>query len=117
MHEKEILIFQSLGHPTRLKIIKRLLQGECSVTQLCEVTGEEQHRVSQLLAQLRKSNIVAARRESRQVYYSIYSAPLRNILFDILTAVSAIDTNKAAPWHGIAEESGRFSKIVTREIT
>lgn len=115
VHDREVLIFQSLGHPTRLKIIKQLLKGECSVTRLCEVTDEEQHRVSQLLAQMRKSEIVTARRESRQVYYSICTQPLRNILFDILKAVESISAQEEFNAGGLTHEAGQFSQIIARD--
>ena len=46
------------------------------------------------LAQMRKSEIVTARRESRQVYYSIRTHSLRNILFDILKAAESISAQE-----------------------
>lgn len=63
--------FRGLGDTTRLKILELLTEGERSVGQLVEATGERQSKVSNHLACLRWCGFVESRREHRHVYYRV----------------------------------------------
>ncbi len=58
-----------LGDPTRLKILRLLLDRELCVCQLVEVLGLPQPTVSQHLAKLRMTGLVAERKAAQWVYY------------------------------------------------
>jgi ArsR family transcriptional regulator len=75
--------FQALAHPTRIAIIERLREGEWSVGQIVEHLGIEQANISQHLAVLRSKNIVVARREANEVFYSLRD-PLIGEVLDIM---------------------------------
>ena len=63
--------FKALGDPGRLALLSALQGGEKSVGELVEATGRGQPNVSQQLAALHRSGLVAPRREGNHVYYRI----------------------------------------------
>ena len=62
-------VMKAMSNETRLKILCGLMDGEKSVNQLAELTGMLLPAVSQHLAKLRASNLVASRRDAQTVYY------------------------------------------------
>lgn len=64
-------ILKALAHESRLRIVDRLQQGECSVAELTELVGSDRTTVSKHLAVLRAHGIVADRRERSVVYYQL----------------------------------------------
>ena len=76
--------FQAMAHPTRVAIVERLRDhGETSVGALVEHLGVEQANASQHLGVLRARNIVVARREGNEVFYSLRD-PLIGEVLDVL---------------------------------
>jgi Predicted transcriptional regulators len=73
-------IFQALAHPTRIAIVEMLRNGEVSAGAMLERLGVEQANASQHLAILRARNIVVKRKEGNQVFYSIRSPLLIEVL-------------------------------------
>ena len=63
--------FKALAHPLRIEILDSLRQGELGVNELCSLLKAEQSTLSQHLAVLRNKNIVTARKEGLNVYYSV----------------------------------------------
>lgn len=63
--------FRGLGDPTRVRILELLADRERSVSQLVELTGAPQPKVSNHLACLRWCGFVESRREHRNVYYQV----------------------------------------------
>ena len=62
---------KALGHPIRLGILNALRSGEKSVFQLEALMGTTQSNISQHLAQLRDKDILQARKQANQVFYSV----------------------------------------------
>jgi DNA-binding transcriptional ArsR family regulator len=73
-------IFQALAHPTRIAILEQLRDGEQSAGKLIERLGLEQANASQHLAVLRAKQIVVNRKEGNQVFYSLRSPLLKDVL-------------------------------------
>ena len=73
-------IFQALAHPTRIAIVEMLRDGEVSAGAILERLGVEQANVSQHLAVLRAKNLVVNRKEGNQVFYSIRSPLLIDMM-------------------------------------
>lgn len=73
-------IFQALAHPTRIAILEQLCDGEVAAGKLIERLGLEQANASQHLAVLRSKQIVVNRKEGSQVYYSLRSPMLKDVL-------------------------------------
>jgi len=74
------IVFQALGHPTRIAIVETLRDGELAAGSIQERLGVEQANLSQHLAILRSRQIVANRREGNQVFYSLRSPVLVEVL-------------------------------------
>ncbi|MGC3872516.1 ArsR/SmtB family transcription factor [Halomonas sp. GXIMD04776] len=66
-------LLKTLANTNRLLLLCHLSQGEMNVGDLEQQTGIEQPTLSQQLAVLRRENLVATRREGKQIYYRISS--------------------------------------------
>ena len=64
-------LLRTLGNEDRLLLLCELSQGERCVTDLAERTGIQQPTLSQQLGVLRGQDLVATRREGKQIYYSV----------------------------------------------
>lgn len=72
-------IFDVLAEPTRRDILRRLLDGEASVSDLVEALGLTQPTVSKHLAQLRDAELVTVREEGRSRIYALRVTPLESV--------------------------------------
>ena len=73
-------IFQALAHPTRIAIVELLREGEMPAGKLIDRLGLEQANASQHLSVLRSKQIVVNRKEGNQVFYSLRSPLLIEVL-------------------------------------
>ncbi len=64
-------LFRTLSDPSRVRIIAALLEGETNVRSLAEIVGISESAVSHQLRTLRHMRLVRARRQGREVYYSL----------------------------------------------
>jgi len=62
---------KALAHETRLLILCLLIDGEKSVTAIEELLSLRQPAISQQLARLRADGLVEARREGKNIFYSL----------------------------------------------
>jgi DNA-binding transcriptional ArsR family regulator len=62
---------KAVSHEARLVILCLLIDGEKSVSELEQVLSLRQPAVSQQLARLRADNLVEARRDGKNIYYSL----------------------------------------------
>lgn len=72
-------LLRVLGHAVRLELVTALIAGERSVGDIETSTGISQPGLSQQLAVLRKADLVTARREAKQVFYSLNHEPLQKL--------------------------------------
>jgi DNA-binding transcriptional ArsR family regulator len=79
-------LFHSLADPTRLRIVRRLRQGETRVRDLVDELGLAQSTVSEHVACLRDCGLVQGRAEGRQVFYAL----ARPELIDLLEAAEVV---------------------------
>ena len=63
--------FSALSDPSRVRIIAALAEGELNVGTLAELIGLSESAVSHQLRGLRQMRMVRARKEGRQVFYSL----------------------------------------------
>lgn len=71
LYQVKTKMIKALANPIRLLIVDLLASGEKNVSELTELTGEEQSNVSKCLAVLKSNGIVAARKDGMNVYYSL----------------------------------------------
>ena len=64
-------LFRSFSDPSRVRIIYALLDEDLNTSKLAELIGLTQSAVSHHLRSLRQKQIVEARREGKEVYYSV----------------------------------------------
>ena len=64
-------IFSALSDASRVRIISLLIEGEMSVSALAEGLNMTESAVSHQLRGLRQMRIVRARKEGRQVFYTL----------------------------------------------
>jgi ArsR family transcriptional regulator len=62
-------LFQALGDRTRLRLLNLLVGGELCVCYFVALLGEAQPKISRHLAYLRRSGLVAARRDGKWMHY------------------------------------------------
>src|SRR5215831_3279791 len=72
--------FKALAHPLRIAVLDALRNGERTVNDLCLAMDVEQGTLSQQLAVLRSRNIVTARKNGLNVYYSVRDAAVFKLL-------------------------------------
>ena len=89
-------LLKSLGNPTRLLILCRLTEAECSVGDLVAFLGIRDSTVSQHLALLRKDGLVQTRREGQTIWYAIASEPARRVL-ETLFAIYCCPGQRLSP--------------------
>jgi DNA-binding transcriptional ArsR family regulator len=69
-----------LANGNRLMILCSLVEQERSVGELEQVLGLRQPGLSQQLAELRQAGLVATRRQSRSIYYSLADERTRAVV-------------------------------------
>lgn len=89
-------LMKALGNESRLMILCALAAGEHSVSELNTIIPLSQSALSQQLARLREQGLVATRRQSQTIYYSLTPGPadrVVHLLQDIYCPVAADDTD------------------------
>lgn len=88
---------KTLAQPQRLMILSTLLSGERAVGEIEAATGIGQPALSQQLAELRRADLVATRREARQIFYSVASEVVENRVHALFAALGAAVPNRTVP--------------------
>ncbi len=78
--EAQARYFRVLADATRLKILGALLERERNVSELVELVGAPQSRISNHLACLRWCGFVTAERRGRQVVYRVLDERIGELL-------------------------------------
>ena len=73
-------LLKAMASQARLMILCELLKGERTVTELHGAVGLSMSAVSQHLAKLREENVVATRRESQTIWYSLNGRAVEKML-------------------------------------
>ena len=69
-----VLLLKTLADLTRMRLVALCRQGECSVSELTEVIGQSQPRISQHLRTLCEGGLLLRQRDGKRVFYRL---PLR----------------------------------------
>ena len=73
-------LLKAMASQPRLMILCELLKGERTVTELHQAVGLSMSAMSQHLARLREDELVATRRESQTIHYSLASEPAKTMI-------------------------------------
>lgn len=96
---------KALAEPARLRIVMLCAQGECSVSELTQVLGLSQPRVSQHLKQLCDAGLLERFRDGHFVYYRVLSGGRHAALRRKLLALVPVDDAS------FAEDSARLRAL------
>jgi ArsR family transcriptional regulator len=80
-YEWQARVAKALAHPTRIAILEILRQGEICVCEMSPGLEASQANVSQHLAVLRDSQLVAARREGTRMVYRVTDERVFRVLY------------------------------------
>lgn len=103
-------LLKSLANRNRLLILCQLVDGERSVGELAAFLGVRDSTVSQHLALLRKDALVRTRRDGQTIWYSIASAPARQVLqtlFKVYCAPGRVCDQSAAAARALGSRAAR----------
>lgn len=81
-------IIKAMGHPSRLRMIDALAEGEKCVQDLQALVGSDMSTVSKHLSVLRHAGLVNDRKQGLQVFYSLRVPCIMNF-FGCVEAVMA----------------------------
>jgi DNA-binding transcriptional ArsR family regulator len=81
-------LLRALAHPMRLRILCRLLDGECAVAGFESELGLKQPNLSQQLAALREAGLAVTRREAKTVIYRLADDRVGCILAALRSAMA-----------------------------
>lgn len=98
-----------LSDPTRLRLLALLLKEELAVTELQEILGMGQSRISSQLGLLRQAGFVSDRRDGKKAFYS-----LRADLSPKLRAVLAAACESVADLPESAEDRGNLERTLQK---
>ena len=80
LYEAKAEFFRMLGHPVRIRVLELLQERPRPVRELLGEIEVERSNLSQQLAVLRRSGIVAASREADTVVYSLAGPDVADLL-------------------------------------
>jgi ferredoxin len=114
--ERVARIMQALASPSRVRILARLAESPCPVSELAATVGMEQSAVSHHLRALRQLGVVAAHRRGRHVFYALRDPHTRKLLAEAIAQATPAQERVAAgaPARRLATDSstaGRFATV------
>lgn len=102
-----VALLSALADPTRLRLVRLLLQEELCVCELVDALRIPQYKVSRHLGRLRGVGLVEARRNGRWMYYSIgRRAALKGFHQDLLKIIDV----HVDGMPGMREDHARLSR-------
>ena len=108
LHQLKAEFFRTLGHPARIRVLELLSEREMAVGELLAEVGLEASNLSQQLAVLRRAGLVTTRKEGSQVYYSLTSHHVAELLAVARVILTGVLTEQAELLDGLkADASGR----------
>ncbi|HET9111277.1 MAG TPA: metalloregulator ArsR/SmtB family transcription factor, partial [Ktedonobacterales bacterium] len=93
--QRLVALTQALADTLRMEILRELMVGAATVSELTALTGATQPNVSNHLALLRERGLVRATREGRQMRYEITNPAVASLIEAL--AVVADAPSRAAP--------------------
>lgn len=102
-------LFKTLGDPSRIAILARLAEHgkPMTVGEVAECCPTCVSVVSRHLAMLREAGILDARRQGREVYYSIKFAELGATLRGMAEVIEACSAEDHRPTRDLSDERAR----------
>ena len=80
IEETQARFLKCIGDPTRLQILKLLVDGEKCVSEIIGSVQREQSLVSHHLKALKDCNVVVSRHEAKKIYYKLADPKIADIV-------------------------------------
>ncbi len=80
LYQAKAELFRTLGHPARIRVLELLSERDHAVHELLAEIDIEASNLSQQLAVLRRTGLVAQRRDGGEVVYSVSVPAVRDLL-------------------------------------
>lgn len=98
MLEQMAVVFRTLAHPCRLRLLLALSEGQiCDVTTLIDACGQRQPYVSQQLRVLRERGLVMCEKHGQRICYQLANPQVT----EVLTAVGLLNQRTGVHGHDI----------------
>ncbi|MDI1466110.1 metalloregulator ArsR/SmtB family transcription factor [Catellatospora sp. KI3] len=94
LYQAKADFFKALAHPARIRILELLSEREHAVSEMLPDVGLEPAHLSQQLSVLRKMNLVVTRKEGPNVYYSLVSPHVAELLAVARTILTEVLANQ-----------------------
>ncbi len=78
--ENQANLLQALAHPKRLEILNLLSQKKLTVTEIYSMLDLPQANISQHLNKLKGAGVVSAKRNGKEIYYSLKNRKISQFL-------------------------------------
>ncbi|MFF4038231.1 ArsR/SmtB family transcription factor [Streptomyces sp. NPDC001816] len=95
LYQLKAEFFKTLGHPARIRVLELLSEREHAVAEMLPEVGIEPAHLSQQLAVLRRANLVRTRKEGSNVYYSLATPEVAELLRVARTILSGVLAGQA----------------------
>ncbi len=99
-------LLKTLGHPDRLRILALLSQGELTISELVQILGLSQPRVTQYIKSLEQAGIVERMREGSWVFSRLKRGHEQSTAI-VAATLAALPTNLAP----LSEDSARLGQV------
>ena len=98
-----------LSDPTRVRLLALLREEELSVSELEEILGMAQSRISSQLAQLRSAELVRDRRDGKRAYYAMHPGTSQAVHRLIEAACAAVSAQPE-----LAEDYSNLERVISK---
>lgn len=90
-------VLKAIGEPTRLRIVALLRHGELTVSDVTDILGQSQPRISRHLKLLAEAGVVQRNREGTWAFFELVAAgPVAAVVRNVLAATGPDDPTLAA---------------------
>lgn len=95
LYQAKAEFFRTLGHPARIRILELLAERDHAVHELLDAISIEPSNLSQQLAVLRRTGLVASRRQDGEVTYSVSVPQVRDLLLAARQILAGLAASQA----------------------
>ena len=105
LHQLKAEFFKTLGHPARIRVLELLSEREMAVGELLPELRLEASNLSQQLAVLRRAGLVTPRKDGAQVYYSLTSPHVAELLAVARVILTSVLSDQAELLDGLRADA------------
>jgi ArsR family transcriptional regulator len=108
-------VLKAIGEETRLRIVALLQHGELTVSDLTDILGQSQPRISRHLKLLAEAGVVDKHREGTWAFFDLVTTgPIARLTADVLASTGLDDATLAADFDRLSVVRGRRSAAAQR---